>query len=51
MEEIENRLKARAGNPPAQTKLEKTNPAKEEKAKFGKGISETEINKIIREFN
>jgi hypothetical protein len=51
MEEIENRLKARAGNPPSQTKVDKQNPVKEEKPKFGKGISETDINKIIREFN
>ncbi|RMD48254.1 MAG: hypothetical protein D6830_07170, partial [Ignavibacteria bacterium] len=50
MNTIEERLKARAGNPvysPQNTQVKKTNGEKI----FGEGITEAEIQKIIREFN
>ncbi len=52
MQQIEDRLRARAGNvkyEAAQTPQRET--AKKEKSKFGSGISENEIQKIIAEFN
>lgn len=53
MEEIESRLIARAGNPPSfqvKTEINKSE-IKDSNPKFGKGISELEIDKIIKEFN
>lgn len=49
LHDIEERLKARAGNPVYNTSKEKVN-TKNEKVEFGGGISESEIQKIIREF-
>lgn len=52
MFEIEERLKARAGNPPLKegTKKNLTNDSKTSNKEFGTGISEEEVNKIIKEF-
>ncbi len=60
MHEIEERLKARAGNPPLKdsykfnyakkTEIKNDHPKPKSGVKFGKGISEEEILKIIEEF-
>ncbi len=53
LQEIEERLKARAGNPvvePFTNKANDSSSAKEE-PKLGSGISKSEIDKIIREFS
>lgn len=52
MHEIEERLIARAGNPPVKQNYTSVKFSKEEKSKqtFGTGISEEEIQKIIKEF-
>jgi acetaldehyde dehydrogenase (acetylating) len=57
MEEIEERIRLKAGNPPVSEKdgrpLEKTHRTGKEiqkRAAYGSGISEEEIQKIIREF-
>jgi acetaldehyde dehydrogenase (acetylating) len=49
MEQIEDRLRARAGNPPAESF--KNNPSKQKEVVLGTGISESEIKRIIKEFN
>ena len=51
--EIEDRLKARAGNPvvnPVKNNFD-NNTSQKKDQKYGNGISESEIQKIIREFN
>ena len=52
IEQIEDRLRARAGNPVVGKQNFTQNPsqAKTANSKLGSGISETEIQKIIREF-
>ncbi|MCW8848362.1 MAG: acetaldehyde dehydrogenase, partial [Melioribacteraceae bacterium] len=52
IEQIEDRLRARAGNPVVGKQNFTQNPSQEKSAnsKLGSGISETEIQKIIREF-
>lgn len=50
--QIEERLRARAGNPNSQnTKNIPTNEANEKNTGFGSGISEEEIKKIVKEFS
>lgn len=51
--QIEERLRARAGNPSTVSvgDLSRKTNIKNEKVVFGSGISESEIQKIIREFN
>jgi acetaldehyde dehydrogenase (acetylating) len=58
MKEIEERLRARAGNLPLKDSFKKTKPEQPEKVQttpeekvYGTGISENEIKKIIEEFN
>ena len=52
IEEIEDRLRARAGNAVVKPVIIKKTPEEKEKpSKFGEGISELEIQKIIQEFN
>ncbi|MCF8261283.1 MAG: acetaldehyde dehydrogenase (acetylating) [Melioribacteraceae bacterium] len=52
LDQIESRLRARAGNPSVNFSSPKTNSIKkaDTKKNFGEGISETEIQKIIQEF-
>jgi len=60
MHEIEERLKARAGNPPLrdsyqyniekEPEIKNDHPKPKSKVQFGKGISEEEILKIIEDF-
>ena len=58
MKEIEERLRARAGNLPLKDSFKKSKPEEPEKVKpsseekvYGTGISENDIKKIIEEFN
>jgi acetaldehyde dehydrogenase (acetylating) len=52
MQQIEERLRARAGNVNVATfTVKKSDNGNGGKSKFGSGISESEIQKIIREFN
>ncbi len=50
MHQIEERLRARAGNPKFE-KISKKNSASAENEKFGTGITTEQIEKIIKEFN
>lgn len=52
MQNIEERLRARAGNPPLNQSysIEKKNQPAAKAGAFGSGISEAEVNKIISEF-
>ncbi|MBU1096255.1 MAG: acetaldehyde dehydrogenase (acetylating) [Ignavibacteriae bacterium HGW-Ignavibacteriae-2] len=49
-EEIEERLRARAGNPVVSSFTPQGNKSAESKKVFGSGISSSEIDKIIKEF-
>jgi len=54
LDQIEDRLRARAGNPKISLPGSSSEPSKDKAgsdAKFGTGISEAEIQKIIKEFN
>lgn len=50
LQEIEERLRARAGNPPVQGAHHLAQSKESNKSEFGTGISEADINKIIRDF-